>query len=271
MPEPLRDDYKRALVNGLTNDTSDNPGIVTSISQVPVTMRRKSFVQLRDDIKLPQAGTARANIAASRETADGTTKGDWASRHRNQTVLQQHCDFFDRDRDGIIRPRDTYFGFRRLGFGVLLSLLAMAIIHLALAYPTQVSWVPDPRLRIHVDRIHHTKHGSDTGTYDGQGRFVPQHFEDIFAKYAAGRDYITLRGVVDLWRGQRCLADPFGWTAVFFEWLATYLLLWPEDGRMMKEDIRGIYDGSLFYTIAARREARPAQVSKQQQQQQQQQ
>jgi hypothetical protein len=30
-------------------------------------------------------------------------------------------------------------------------------------------------------------------------------------------------------------------------------MLWPEDGRMMKEDIRGIYDGSIFYTIAARR------------------
>jgi len=30
-------------------------------------------------------------------------------------------------------------------------------------------------------------------------------------------------------------------------------MLWPEDGRMMKEDIRGIYDGSIFYTIAAKR------------------
>jgi hypothetical protein len=36
--------------------------------------------------------------------------------------------------------------------------------------------------------------------------------------------------------------------------IATYLLLWPADGRMMKEDIRGIFDGSIFYTIAARRE-----------------
>jgi hypothetical protein len=30
-------------------------------------------------------------------------------------------------------------------------------------------------------------------------------------------------------------------------------MLWPEDGRIMKDDIRGIYDGSIFYTIAARR------------------
>jgi peroxygenase len=35
---------------------------------------------------------------------------------------------------------------------------------------------------------------------------------------------------------------------------ATWLMLWPEDGRMMKEDIRRIYDGSLFYELAARRE-----------------
>jgi hypothetical protein len=35
--------------------------------------------------------------------------------------------------------------------------------------------------------------------------------------------------------------------------IATYILLWPADGRMMKEDIRRIYDGSLFYVIAERR------------------
>lgn len=32
--------------------------------------------------------------------------------------------------------------------------------------------------------------------------------------------------------------------------LATYLLLWPEDGIMRKEDIRRIYDGSIFYKKA---------------------
>lgn len=31
---------------------------------------------------------------------------------------------------------------------------------------------------------------------------------------------------------------------------ATYLLLWPEDGIMRKEDIRGVYDGSIFYKKA---------------------
>jgi hypothetical protein len=35
--------------------------------------------------------------------------------------------------------------------------------------------------------------------------------------------------------------------------IATWLMLWPEDGKMRKEDIRRIYDGSLFYVIAERR------------------
>ena len=30
-------------------------------------------------------------------------------------------------------------------------------------------------------------------------------------------------------------------------------MLWPEDGHMKKEDIRAIYDGSMFHTMVARR------------------
>lgn len=29
-------------------------------------------------------------------------------------------------------------------------------------------------------------------------------------------------------------------------------MLWPEDGKLRKEHICGIYDGSIFYAIAAR-------------------
>jgi hypothetical protein len=45
--------------------------------------------------------------------------------------------------------------------------------------------------------------------------------------------------------------------------LATYILLWPEDGHMRKEDIRGIYDGSIFYTVAARLENERAEMAEQ--------
>ena len=32
--------------------------------------------------------------------------------------------------------------------------------------------------------------------------------------------------------------------------IATYLLLWPSDGIMKKEDVRSIYDGSIFFKRA---------------------
>lgn len=129
----------------------------------------------------------------------------------------------------------------------------MFIIHVNFSYPTLSSWIPDPFFRIYLVRVHRDKHGSDTGTYDNEGRFVPQKFEEIFSKYAGGRDYITFWEVVDMIKGQRCVADIIGWGGAIFEWLATYIMLWPEDGRLMKEDIRATYDGSIFYKLAERR------------------
>ena len=55
-------------------------------------------------------------------------------------------------------------------------------------------------------------------TFDNEGRFRPQNFEDIFAKYDAGH-----KGGLDVWdvlrllKGQRLLFDFFGWSASFLE------------------------------------------------------
>ena len=35
-----------------------------------------------------------------------------------------------------------------------------------------------------------------------------------------------------------------------------YILLWPEDGVMSKEDVLGVFDGSIFYAIAEQHEAK---------------
>ncbi|KAK7192079.1 caleosin domain containing protein [Paraphaeosphaeria sporulosa] len=218
----------------LTETRSREDVLIRSIRPVPITIKRKPFVA-RPDSNLRNAGTARAYVAATEDKPYGTTHRDWTRNHSHQTVLQQHCEFFDTDRDDIIWPQDTFYGFHKLGFGVLLSLFAVIVVHANLSYPTLPSWLPDPFFRVYVANIHKDKHSSDTGTYGNEGRFVPQKFEDIFEKYANGRNWT------------RC------WGGALFEWLATYLMLWPDDGRMMKEDIRGIYDGSIFYKIAARR------------------
>lgn len=225
-----------------------------SIPELPITEERKPFFQKKGFEKLNQAGTARANEAASYESPRGTIKGDYAYRHRHQTVLQQHVAFFDQDSDGVIWPLDTFRGFRSLEYSIAFSLLSVFLIHFNFSYPTVSGFLPDPFFRIYVARIHRDKHGSDSGSFDPEGRFEPQQFEDIFAKYASGdKQGITLVEIFRFINGRRVVMDIFGLIAVIFEWMATYILLWPEDGRMKKEDIRGVYDGSLFYEISARR------------------
>ncbi|OTA97552.1 hypothetical protein M434DRAFT_26577 [Hypoxylon sp. CO27-5] len=227
-----------------TNGMNGSPPLVTSISNVKITNQRKPFIQPDDDQRLPHTGTARANVAATYEKPYGTTENGWDMRHKDKT-----------DHDGVIWPQDTFWGFHQVGFGIILSLVAVFIIHANFSYPTLSGWLPDPFFRIYTANVHKDKHGSDTGTYDTECRFSPQHFEDIFVKYAEGRDYLTIWDVWDLLKGQRCIMDPIGWFGAFFAWLATYLMLWPADSKMKKEDIRGIYDGSIFYTMANRRAA----------------
>lgn len=119
--------------------------------------------------------------------------------------MQQHCVYWDRDRDGIIWPIDTWRGFRDLGFNLLFCLLATIVIHAALSLPTRsvgrwsaarqnadsffcrlaISYVPDPFLRIYIETIHADKHGSDSGAFDTEGRFVACKFEDMWSKVRA--------------------------------------------------------------------------------------
>ncbi|KAK6614806.1 hypothetical protein H4I96_01127 [Botrytis cinerea] len=247
---------------------NSGPDFQMAIKECPVTEQRLPFWQeTTSEVGLPigrhrserlrQAGVARATIAASYESPQGTTKDNYAERHKHLTVLQQHVAFFDADSDGVIYPRDTYNGFRRLGWTPLLAVGTTLLINTVFSYPTLPpgQWFPDFKFRIYTDRIHKDKHGNNSGTFDHEGRFIPQHFEEIFSKYA-GRDKqdITKGEIFEYVKSQKNVLDVVGWAAAFLEWSATWHLLSPKDGKMKKDDIRRIYDGSLFYEIAARNE-----------------
>lgn len=45
-------------------------------------------------------------------------------------------------------------GFRRIGFGRVLSFLAMFFINGSMSYPSQKSWLPDPYFSIIAENIH---------------------------------------------------------------------------------------------------------------------
>jgi len=122
------------------------------------------------------------------------------------------------------------------------------------------SYLPDPFFRFYVSSAHKSKHGSDSGVYDTEGRFIPSRFEDMFAKYASSAsrtpaDSLSGSELLRLMHGQRVAVDPFGWSAAVFEWGTTYLLV-QKGGRVSKEDLRRVYDGSLFWEIKARRQTK---------------
>lgn len=94
----------------------------------------------------------------------------------------------------------------------------MLVIHLGLSCATQPAILPDPLFRIWVNRLHKAKHGSDGGTYDAEGWFRPQSFEDVFAKYdGEKKGGLSGRGVWAMWNGQRCTAGFYGWAATGLE------------------------------------------------------
>ena len=64
--------------------------------------------------------------------------------------------------------------------------------------------------------MYRCKHGSDTGTYDSEGRFVPQKFEEFFTKYGDG-EKVSKKQILEGVSAQRCAADFFGWTAEALE------------------------------------------------------
>lgn len=232
------------------HDESDRVPFAISTPLVPVTKVRKSFYP-PEDSPLQNLGTARANVAADVQSPNGSTENNYTAARAHQTVLQQHIDYWDPDLDGVIWPTDTYRGCRRFGWNPVLSFFAAAIINLGLSYPTCSNIFPDPLFRIYISRIHKAKHGSDSGSYDNEGRFRPQQFEDIFSKYDRGnKGGLSLGDVWFMLRGYRVIFDVFGWTAMILEWIATYLVIWPADGIMRKEDVRAVYDGSIFYKKA---------------------
>jgi len=195
--------------------------------------------------------TARATLVARRDAPNGTVKDGWAESHQHQTVLEQHCEFFDPDRDGIIWPADTYYACRSWGWAVPLSLFFAAAIHVVQSYGSLPGVLPDPFFRIHIRNLYMSKHGSSSLVIDYEGCFQPQQFEDFFSKFDVnGKGGLTAWEIWRALRRQAFALDFFGQASTLAEWTFTYILLWPQDGILNKEELRRVYDGSIFFDLA---------------------
>jgi peroxygenase len=54
----------------------------------------------------------------------------------------------------------------RIGLGRAISFGAIFVIHGTFSYVTSPSFLPSLFFPIYLDRMHRTKHGSDSGVYD---------------------------------------------------------------------------------------------------------
>lgn len=73
------------LIGNAIHDYPNGKPYSTAIRQQPITQQRKPYAPNRDG-RLHDAGTARATIAASAESPNGTQERNYTRDHQHQTV-----------------------------------------------------------------------------------------------------------------------------------------------------------------------------------------
>ncbi|CAI0459175.1 unnamed protein product [Linum tenue] len=164
--------------------------------------------------------------------------------------------FFDRNHDGIIYPWETFQGtylpLYSSRFIFLISLASNFIFTQILLFGR----FPSLLLPIEIRNIQRGKHGSDSGAYDSQGRFVPAKFEEIFSKHARSHpDALTSDELGEMLKQNREPKNYAGWLGSYSEWKILFLLGKDENGLLQKDTVRSVYDGSLFERMEKERQS----------------
>ncbi|KAJ1698859.1 hypothetical protein LUZ63_007371 [Rhynchospora breviuscula] len=195
------------------------------------------------------------------KAADATassTSGIYAN-YDNLTPLQKHIAFFDRNKDGRVYPAEAIEGMMAIGFNMDLATYAAGLIvgglSGATAPPGTIPGLLDP---VYVENIKKGIHRSHSGSYDKEGRFVPEKFEEAFAKYGKTKpNALTLLEIDQLIKGNREPNDPMGPLSETVEWKLLYIAARDKkDGFLYKDTARGAFNGSLWDKMAKQRSSR---------------
>ncbi|MCL7032452.1 hypothetical protein MKW94_015055 [Papaver nudicaule] len=172
----------------------------------------------------------------------------------NQTVLQKHASFFDRNKDGVIYPWETFQALRAIGLGVGMSAFAAAIINMGMSGKTRPGKCPNLLFPIEIKNIIKAKRKADTGIYDAEGNFDAAKFEEIFVKHSSSGTALTEDELLGLMKPRTGLRDYFEWFGGWLGWKNFYTVCKDKDGLVQKETLRAFYTGAgLFEQIEQER------------------
>jgi peroxygenase len=163
--------------------------------------------------------------------------------------LKKHVDFFDRNHDGITTLSESYQGLRALGAGRVLSGAGALFINLGLGSKTGE---PFYKLQINNSNIHLAKHDSDSDIYDQQGQFVPEKFEEMFAKHDTNHDGAFNKPEIDamIKINKETTAGQIASKAEFGLLLSLGGQVSDSGEKVLtRQRMQELYDGTLFYTI----------------------
>lgn len=167
------------------------------------------------------------------------------------TALQKHVAFFDRNKDGIIYPYETYIGFRAIGFGRVISAIAAVFINISLSYKTLDSPIPSPLLPIYIKNIGRSRHANDSRVYSEGDNFTPHRLDELFREFAKeSPDRLSLNEMNAMRESfHKNSNKKSGRLASKVEWQFAYKALKDEYGYISKDYIAKLFDGSIFYYL----------------------
>ena len=198
---------------------------------------------------LAGCGAAPTRAVGPARAAAGLTA---SSAIKNPTPLQKHVMFFDANDDGLITVDESKQGLKRLGLGGGFATGGALFINLGLREAAN-------GLSIEVAKIHKAKHGSDSGAFDGEGKFVLTRFGQIMTYDANKSGSLTWSELKVMIAKNK--TDTVGNVASKAEFGLLVKLGADTTETEGKEKVqavsearlRALYDGSLFATIAAER------------------
>lgn len=175
---------------------------------------------------------------------------------KNPSPLQKHVMFFDANDDGLITLDETKKGLKRLGLGGGFATGGALFINLGLRQAAN-------GMSIEIAKIAKAKHGSDSGAFDGEGKFVRTRFGYIMsfdANHSGSLTWTELKAMI-----AKNKTDTAGNVASKAEF-GLLIKLGADTTEVEGTDqlpavsearLASVYDGTLFEKIAAEREKKP--------------